>query len=89
VLFRSVRFARADYAAPAASSRAASPYIVADEAVFGPGPAPTFTLSAVSAVSLPPRIPMSQMLGAAFGSEVSAAPAQVRRAYDQLRAFGL
>lgn len=84
-----VRFARADYAAPAASSRAASPYIVADEAVFGPGPAPTFTLSAVSAVSLPPRIPMSQMLGAAFGSEVSAAPAQVRRAYDQLRAFGL
>ncbi len=83
-----VRFARADYA-PAASSHAASPYLIADEAVFGPGPAPTFTAAATPAVSLPPRIPMSQVLGAAFGHDASAAPAQVRRAYDQLRAFGL
>lgn len=84
-----VRFARADYAAAPATS----PYLIADEQVFGPGPAPAFTSAAVPAVSPPPRIhvrvPMSQVLGAAFGNDASGAPAQVRRAYDQLRAFGL
>lgn len=87
-----VRFARADYG-PAATPRASSPYLIADEGVFGPGPATTFTVATVPAVSPPPRIPMrvpmSQVVGAAFGSEASAASAQVRRAYDQLRAFGL
>lgn len=83
-----VRFARADYG-PAVTPRAASPYLIADEAVFGPGPAPAFTAATVPAASPAPRVPMSQVLGAAFGSEASAPPAQVRRAYDQLRAFGL
>lgn len=35
------------------------------------------------------RPPMSQVLGATFGTDPAAAPAQVRRAYDQLKAFGL
>lgn len=82
-----VRFARADYGAPGA--RAASSYLIADEGVFGPGPAPALTAPFRPAVSPPPRVPMSQVLGAAFGNDATAAPAQVRRAYDQLRAFGL
>jgi len=36
-----------------------------------------------------PRPPMSQILGSAFGSDPAAAPPQVRRAYDRLKAFGL
>ena len=84
---QTVRFARADYGAPA--GRAATPYLIADEGVFGPGPAPALTAPYRPAVSPPPRIPMSQVLGAAFGNDTAAAPAQVRRAYDQLRAFGL
>ncbi|MBI1402527.1 MAG: transglycosylase SLT domain-containing protein [Porphyrobacter sp.] len=82
-----VRLARADY--PATPARAAAPHLVADAAVFGPGPAPGLTLAAAPAAAPPPRIPMSQVLGAAFGSEASAPPAQVRRAYDRLKAFGL
>jgi hypothetical protein len=82
-----VRLARADYGP--ARPLATAPYMIADEAVFGPGPAPALTAAATPAVSLPPRIPMSQVLGAAFGHDAIAAPAQVRRAYDQLRAFGL
>ncbi|OBV10925.1 transglycosylase SLT domain-containing protein [Erythrobacter dokdonensis] len=85
---QTLRFARADYpAAPA--QRTPSPYLIADEAVFGPGPAPALTMPVGSAVSLPPRVPMSQLLGATFGNEASAAPVQVRRAYDRLKAFGL
>jgi hypothetical protein len=86
-----LRFARADYgsARVGGTTGAASPYLIADEGVFGPGPAPALTMAAAPAVSLPPRVPMSQVLGAAFGNDPSAAPAQVRRAYDQLRAFGL
>jgi Transglycosylase SLT domain len=80
---QTVRFARAGYAPSAA------PTLFADNAVFGPGPAPALTVAGSPAVSLPQRIPMSQVLGAAFGSDASAAPAQVRRAYDQLRTFGL
>jgi hypothetical protein len=80
-----MRFARADYG----PARAATPYMIADEGVFGPGPAPALTAGARPVVSPPPRIPMSQVLGAAFGNDTGAAPAQVRRAYDQLKAFGL
>lgn len=82
-----VRLARAGYGA--AAPRAVSPYLIADEGVFGPGPAPALTAAPRPAVSPPPRVPMSQVLGAAFGNDASAAPAQVRRAYDQLKAFGL
>jgi hypothetical protein len=32
---------------------------------------------------------MSQVLGVTFGTDPAAAPAQVRRAYDRLKAFGL
>ena len=84
---QSMRLARADYAP--APARGATPYLIADEAVFGPGLAPALTAAAAPPVSLPPRIPMSQVLGAAFGSEAGTAPAQVRRAYDRLKAFGL
>lgn len=81
-----LRFARADTAAQ--PLRAQSPYLIADEEVFGPGPAPAITASAAPAAAIP-RVPMSQVLGATFGHDTSAAPAQVRRAYKQLRAFGL
>jgi hypothetical protein len=86
-----LRFARADYGAT--GTGAAPPFLIADEAVFGPGAAPAFTSASFPAVSasprIPPRLPMSQVLGSAFGSDPGAAPAQVRRAYNQLRAFGL
>ena len=98
---RAVRFARADYAAasgpaPAAVSTSAAsftpvPYLIADEDVFGPGFPPALTQSALPPPSLrPPRRPaMSQILGATFGTDPAAAPPQVRRAYDRLKAFGL
>jgi len=82
-----VRLARADYGSAAGSAR--TPTLIADPAVFGPGPSPLLAAAPPPAVSVPPRLPMSQVLGAAFGNDVSAAPAQVRRAYDRLRAFGL
>lgn len=92
------RFARADYGASGAFTSTSfrnAPYLIADEGVFGPGYPPTLTQS-----SLPPpalripsrslqRAPMSQVLGATFGTDPAAAPAQVRRAYDRLKAFGL
>ncbi|MDC8755573.1 transglycosylase SLT domain-containing protein [Erythrobacter sp. sf7] len=75
------RLARADYSAPPYA--AATPYPIAEKAVFSPAVAapPAFTPQA--------RMPMSQVLGTAFGSDTSTAPAQVRRAYDRLKAFGL
>ena len=86
-----VRFARADYRP--ASAHAASPYLIASEGMLGSGPAPAHTSASFPAFASPPRIlarlPMSQVLGATFGNDPGAAPAQVRRAYDQLRAFGL
>jgi hypothetical protein len=82
-----LRFARADHAA-AVPLRAVTPYLIADEGVFGPGPAPVLT-APLRAAADPPRLPMSEVLSAAFGSEPTATPAQVRRAYDRLKAFGL
>ena len=92
-----MRFARADDSAPSAyrSGRAGftpAPYLIADEAVFGPGQIPALTQASVSA---PPsggrsrRLSMSHVLGATFGNAPAVAPPQVRRAYNQLKAFGL
>lgn len=94
---RSARFARADYGAsvPAAASYTPPPYLIADETVFGPGTPPALTQAALpvpmmGASTRPPRrAPMSQILGATFGTDPAAAPPQVRRAYERLKAFGL
>ena len=89
---RAVRFARADYSAAPAYRNGFTPvpYLIADENVFGPGVPTTLTQSALPGAALrPPRPPMSQILGATFGSDPAAAPPQVRRAYSQLKALGL
>ena len=103
---KGMRFARADYTAspavspaisPAASPQGSlsgftpAPYLIADEAVFGPGMPPALTQAALPApaMRLSKRPPMSQVLGAAFGTDPAAAPRQVRRAYDRLKALGL
>jgi hypothetical protein len=90
---RAANFVRADYA-PRPSGGAGftpTPYLIADEAVFGPGVPTALTQASVPAASLRPpgRPPMSQILSATFGSDPAAAPPQVRRAYDQLKALGL
>lgn len=81
-----VRLAQADRA-PAAPFAAAH-FPVAGGAMSGFGAAPHIA-AAPQLASPPPRIAMSQVLGAAFGNDASAAPVQVRRAYQQLKAFGL
>lgn len=89
---KSVRFARADYSAPPGygGGFTPAPYLIADEDVFGPGMPPALTQSALPAATLrPARPPMSQILGAAFGTDSAVAPPQVRRAYSQLKALGL
>lgn len=88
-----VRFARADHAP--AGSAARTPNLAADQNVFGPGLPPELTQASLPAPNLrapqrsAQRPPMSQVLGAAFGTDLPGAPAQVRRAYDTLKAFGL
>lgn len=90
---RSVRFARADYGN--ATGFTPAPYLIADEEVFGPGVPPALTQASLPAASVRPperpgrRAPMSQVLGATFGTDPAAAPPQVRRAYDRLKALGL
>lgn len=93
---KAVRFARADYSAPSGLSRSGgngftpAPYLIADEDVFGPGMPPALTQSMLPPATLrPTRPPMSQILGATFGTDPAAAPPQVRRAYSQLKALGL
>jgi hypothetical protein len=93
---RAPRYARADYgsgfgnAVPNAGSFTPVPYLIADEAVFGPGAGPTLTQAVAAAPARGARrAPMSQILGSTFGSDPSSAPPQVRRAYDRLKAFGL
>jgi len=92
------RFARADYGQFGNQTEARftpMPYLIADEAVFGPGSPPALTQSLLPAAGVrpaqrpPQRPPMSQVLGATFGTDPAAAPRQVRRAYDTLKAFGL
>jgi hypothetical protein len=90
---QAVRFARADYAPVTPPSP--TPYLIADEEVFGPGLPATLTQASLPGPVLRPpqgtnrRPPMSQVLGATFGAGTGAAPAQVRRAYDTLKALGL
>ncbi|WP_082925414.1 transglycosylase SLT domain-containing protein [Erythrobacter neustonensis] len=92
---RAPRFARADYVRgnTASGGFTPAPYLIADEGVFGPGPSPALTHTAAnfprSNGSRLPRAPMSQILGNTFGSDPAAAPPQVRRAYDRLKALGL
>ncbi|MFM7348265.1 MAG: transglycosylase SLT domain-containing protein, partial [Erythrobacter sp.] len=86
---RGVRFARADYPRPTGggSGFAPAPYIIADEAVFGPGYPPPLTQPPPPAARVRPA--MSEVLGSTFGSDPAVAPPQVRRAYDRLKALGL
>lgn len=91
---RAVNFVRADYAPRpgGASGFTPTPYLIADEAVFGPGLPPALTQSTLpspAALRAPARAPMSQILGSTFGTDPAAAPPQVRRAYDRLKALGL
>lgn len=90
---RAVNFVRADYGqrSAATASFTPTPYLIADETVFGPGAPTALTQAALPAAALRPpgRPPMSQILGATFGTDSAAAPPQVRRAYDRLKALGL
>ncbi|MBA3863555.1 MAG: transglycosylase [Alphaproteobacteria bacterium HGW-Alphaproteobacteria-9] len=86
---QAAHFARADHL-PTARGITHAPTIIADDGARGLGlPSP------LTQASLPPlprasrRAAMSQVLGAAFGGDLAAAPAQVRRAYGTLTAFGL
>lgn len=89
------RYVRADYGNGVrnAGGFTPAPYLIADEAVFGPGAAPPLTHNAApDGRSLGrglSRAPMSQILGNTFGTDSAAAPPQIRRAYDRLKAFGL
>ncbi len=82
---RAVNFVRADYSA------APTPYLIADEEVFGPGMPPALTQASLPSAVMRPtqRPPMSQVLGATFGTDAAAATPSVRRAYDRLKALGL
>jgi hypothetical protein len=85
-----VRLARADYGAGyGAASFTPTPYLIADEEVFGPGMPPLLTQGTRPAAAPTRRPPMSQILGSTFGTDPAATPPQVRRAYERLRTFGL
>lgn len=90
---RAVNFARADYGIVPGSGAGftPAPYLIADEAVFGPSIPATLTLSSLAAPPMRPsrRPAMSQILGSTFGTDPAAAPRQVRRAYERLKALGL
>jgi len=91
---RAVNFVRADYAPRPGSGGSGftpAPYLIADETVFGPGVPTALSQASLPAASVrpPSRPPMSQILGATFGTDPAAAPPQVRRAYDRLKALGL
>jgi hypothetical protein len=84
---RAVDFVRADYYV----GPTPTPYLIADEDVFGPGTPPALTQGALPSAVMRPaqRPPMSQVLGATFGTDAAAVPPSVRRAYDRLKALGL
>ncbi len=94
---RAASFVRADYGMPSGPAQGhgagltRTPYLIADEGVFGPGSPTPLTHSPLGAPAARParRPPMSQILDATFGRDSAAAPPQVRRAYDRLKAFGL
>jgi hypothetical protein len=84
---RAVDFVRADYYV----GPTPTPYLIVDEDVFGPGTPPALTQGALPSAVMRPaqRPPMSQVLGATFGTDAAAVPPSVRRAYDRLKALGL
>lgn len=96
---RAVNLVRADYgrrqASAASYTASPSPYLIADDTVFGPGTPAALTYPPPPlAAAIPPqrarqRPPMSQILGATFGTDPAAAPPQVRSAYYRLKALGL
>lgn len=88
---RAVQFARADYGGALFGNPDRTPAMTMTATGFAPSQPPAFAVASLAAASprSSPRPPMSQVLGATFGSDLAAAPAQVRRAYDQLKAFGL
>jgi hypothetical protein len=90
---RAVHLARADYAKapPSGAGFTPAPYRIAEAAVFGPGITPAWTRSSLAPPMPRPdsRPPMSHILGSTFGTDPAAAPPQVRRAYEQLKALGL
>ncbi|WP_285712085.1 transglycosylase SLT domain-containing protein [Erythrobacter oryzae] len=90
---RGVNFVRADYAPRPGGGMGftPTPYLIADETVFGPGVPTALSQASLPAVAVrpPQRPPMSQILGSTFGTDPAAAPPQVRRAYDRLKALGL
>lgn len=69
------------WSAPSAPTTAMTPIAADRSAGFSARPLQTSAAA--------PRVPMSKVLGAAFGIDSSAAPAQVRRAYEQLKGLGL
>lgn len=89
-----VRFARADIGgAPAGRGGGFTPaaFVASENDMFLPAAVSAFTQAPLPARAprSGQRPPMSQILGATFGSDPAAAPPQVRRAYDQLKAMGL
>lgn len=86
-----VQLARADYRAAdyGAASFTPTPYLIADEDVFGPGMPPLLTQGTQGPAVPTRRPPMSQILGSTFGTDPAATPPQVRRAYERLRTLGL
>lgn len=70
---------------------APAPYLVADEAVFSPMPGTAWTSGGAPRAAAA-RPPLSDVLSSTFSAPAAPSPraqAQVRRAYQQLRALGL
>lgn len=90
---RAANFVRADHGMPngKAGGFTPAPYLIADDDVFGLGVPPALSQPKLPSAVLrsPQRSPMSQILGRTFGTDPVAAPPQVRRAYDRLKAMGL
>ena len=84
-------------APPLPLSAQRAPYLIADEAAFGPMNPPTFTGANRSTIAARPALtlagpssatPMSSILESTLGAGSPLQGAQIRRAYDQLKALG-
>lgn len=92
---KAVQFARTDYGGT--GSFTPTSYQPGDVTGFSASQPTALSFAAQTPTSAGPRAsrtpqqrqPMSQVLGATFGPDPAAAPAQVRRAYATLKAFGL
>jgi len=84
---QAVHFARADHPS-AAPGITRTPITIADNGARAAG-LPPMQMHASLPATASRRAAMSQVLGAAFGGDLAAAPAQVRRAYNTLKGFGL